>query len=69
MGVEVIRGRYSGGAEIVEKFEAGQSILVEEGHLLVRADHGDKRTGKTIAAFAPNKWEHARYVEPSDSAS
>ncbi len=67
MAVEVITGHYSGGAEMVEKYDDGASIGIDEGHLKVRvASTRAGSTGKTVAAFAPGKWAFARVVEKTD---
>jgi len=66
MAVEVVRGHYSGGAEMVEKYGDGESISVDDGHLIVRrASTRAGSAGKTIAAFAPGKWQFARTTETS----
>lgn len=68
MAVEVITGFHGGvpgNAQIVEEYESGASITVDDGHLSVRAVQTGIGAGTTVAVFAPGKWMFARVVDAS----
>lgn len=63
MAVEVIRMNV-GGMETTERYDAGETFEIDEGHLLVRsALKGSDMYGKKLATFAPGSWKFARVVD------
>ena len=64
MAVEVVRGHYAGGAEMIEKYEAGLNFEVVEGHLVVLgAVPEGRRSAQKLAAFAPGSWKFGRVTD------